>query len=152
MLESHWDHTWEKAIKIVVALFVSSRNCVQVPLGICAIDPSNNSITVFATYVRCEDQTGRMIATPAKPTTVKEPANIAPEPTKPAKKSRITDIQPEAVVRVHLNPNLPPDVARKFSELQASATLFRQSDHPEQANRAAIWIGDDSKTAQGCRD
>ena len=37
-------------------------------------------------------------------------------------------MQPEQVVAAvaPLNPNLPPDVARKLNELRSSASLFRQ--------------------------
>jgi len=109
---------WEK-----IEAGMSVPDNVLVVEGMCAIDPSNNSIAMFATYARCEDKTGKMVAALAKPITVKEVANVAPEP---AKKSRIAGIQPEPIVRVSLNPSLPPDVARKLSELQASAGVFRQ--------------------------
>lgn len=108
---------WEK-----IEAGMATPDNVLVVEGMCAI-PTRNMITVFANYARCEDKTGKTVAAPTKPTTVKEPANVAPEP---AKKSRIAGIQPEPVVRVQLNPNLPPDVARKLSELQSSAGVFRQ--------------------------
>jgi hypothetical protein len=121
--------------------------------GVCAFDPQTSSMAVFATTARSELSEAKAKAKtaaaaaaakppkpakeakPAKSTSdkaavkAKSPAQSQPQgQSKDAKKSRFVDTQPEtiAVNDVPLNPNLPPDAARKLNELNASATLFRQ--------------------------
>lgn len=119
--------------------------------GICAFDSDTNSMAIFSTSVRSElmeakareaqiaassekapKEKAQKQAPPkkdAEPKAETKPAASAQPAQKSAKKSRIADIQSvEPVLQpvVPLNPNLPPDVARKLTELHASATLFRQ--------------------------
>ena len=118
--------------------------------GVCAFDPETNGMAVFANTVhsafvdakiREEQKAAAAQAKPAKVNPPKAPkaASDGAAPTakaasstqpqaKSGQKSRIGSIQPEPVVAATapLNPNLPPDVARKLNELQASASLFRQ--------------------------
>ncbi len=131
--------------------------------GVCAFDPDTNGMAVFATTVRSELLDARAkeekklapaLAKPAKATPPKatdgttvgaapaaKPAPAQPQ-AKSGKKSRIADIQPEPVVAaVPLNPNLPPDVARKLTELYASASLFRQKVTTIQGKPAGQQFG-----------
>ncbi len=118
--------------------------------GICAFDPETNGMAVFVASARSELTIAKAkeAAVAAKPPKqVKEakpaPDKAAPKVKSPAppqaqsqpqaqgkevRKSRIADIQPEPLIPAPapLNPNLPPDVARKLNDLNASATLFRQ--------------------------
>ncbi len=74
--------------------------------GICAFDPDTQSMAVFATEVQTEQLLAKTRAAQSK----------ADKPVR-AKKSPVV---------APINPNLPPDVARKLGELQASAGIFRQ--------------------------
>ena len=74
--------------------------------GVCAFDPDTQSMAVFATEVQTELLLAKTRAAQSK----------ADKPVK-AKKSPVAE---------PVNPNLPPDVARKLGELQASAGVFRQ--------------------------
>ncbi|MEP6989197.1 MAG: hypothetical protein ABI970_26590, partial [Chloroflexota bacterium] len=134
--------------------------------GVCAFDPDTNGMAVFATSVRSEfveaktreEQKAAAAAQPkpakaAPPNPPKAATDGAPPAAKPAapaqpqikssKKSRIADIQPEPVTApaVQLNPNLPPEVARKLSELHSSATLFRQKVATLQGKPAGQQFG-----------
>ncbi len=115
--------------------------------GVCAFDPETNSMAVFATAVysellRAKAKEAAVAAKPPKPAKEAKPAPAQdkaaakakpPAPPQPqaqgkdVKKSRIADLtEPVVAVATSLDPNLPPDVARKLNELNASATLFRQ--------------------------
>ncbi|MBI1279419.1 MAG: hypothetical protein GC179_14920 [Anaerolineaceae bacterium] len=120
--------------------------------GVCALDPETNSIAVFASNVYSEllNAKAKETAAAAKPPKpakepkppkeakpasdkaapkAKAPAPVQPQtPAADVKKSRYADVQPTptAVPAAPLNPNLPPDAARKLNELNASAALFRQ--------------------------
>lgn len=136
--------------------------------GVCAFDPDTSSMAVFALTVRTEfleaklreeQKVAAAQAKPAKETlpidakaatdgvvpAAKPKAILPAQPqAKSGKKSRIADLQPEPVATtaaVPLNPNLPPDVARKLTELYASATLFRQKVATIQGKPAGQQFG-----------
>ncbi len=129
--------------------------------GVCAFDPETNSMAVFATAVyselsKAKAKEAAAAAKPPKPpkepkpapdkapAKAKSPASTQPQVQgKDIKKSRIADLSPEPVVAAAapLNPNLPPDVARKLNELYASASLFRQKVTTIQAKPAGQQFG-----------
>ncbi len=86
------------------AVYVAPKQWEKVETAI--TDPDTQSMAVFATEVLTEQLLAKTRAAQSK----------ADKPVK-AKKPPVAEL---------VNPNLPPDVAHKLSELQASATLFRQ--------------------------
>lgn len=135
--------------------------------GVCAFDPDTNGMAVFALTVRSElmdakirvekksltaaDKAEKTVppksasgATDGSTPVAKAAAPTSPQPqAKSGKKSRIADIQSEPVVTTAapLNPNLPPEVARKLNELYASASLFRQKISNLQGKPAGQQFG-----------
>lgn len=104
--------------------------------GVCAFDPDTNGMAVFALTVRSElmEAKARAEKKPNPPAekaakaaapAVKPAAPASPQPQgKSGKKPQIADTKTAPAAT--LNPKLPPEVARKLSELHASASLFRQ--------------------------
>jgi len=136
--------------------------------GVCAFDPETNGMAVFALAVRSEfveakmreeqkalaakEKAAKAAASPKAPNDGTAPAAKPAKPAAPpqpqakssGKKSRIADLQPAPIAAapaVQLNPNLPPDVARKLTELYASASLFRQKVATIQAKPAGQQFG-----------
>ncbi len=129
--------------------------------GLCTFDPQTNSMAVFASLVRSEhlDLEAKQNAAkkPASPANapaekalaaeVATPSSDLPTPkvvsSTPPKKSRIAAMtaEPVAAPVVPVNPDLPPDAARKMSELQASAVLFRQKVATIQGKPAGQQFG-----------
>jgi len=143
-----WTKQWEK-----IEESMADPADIMLLDGVCAFDPETNSLAIFAANVYSEllnakakeaAAAAKPVKQPkqpkqpkeakeAKPTSDKAPKAKAPAPAQPQvqgkeiKKSRYDDVQSEPVAAaVPLNPNLPPDVARKLNELNASAALFRQ--------------------------
>ena len=131
--------------------------------GICAFDPDTNSMAVFALTVRSElmeakaKEEKKPPPKPPKPPKAAAPAAEGKAAAAPKKagaasgqqqgkstiRSRIADLEPEPVVAapVPINPNLPPEVGRKLSELYTSASLFRQKVATIQGNPAGQQFG-----------
>lgn len=140
-----WTKQWEK-----IEESMADPADIMLLDGVCAFDPETNSLAIFAANVYSEllnakakeaTAAAKPVKQPKQPKEAKEPkpaSDKAPKakasaPAQPqvqakeVKKSRFEDVKSEPVAAtVPLNPNLPPDVARKLNELNASAALFRQ--------------------------